>query len=142
MQTGDGKNAQMTSKIHSDITTRFGSLGFRIFFHKRSFSNWKKSTSGNHEYRFNLWAPFFRELKQKRFRDFSSMADADWGWGFGPNLKRGPRITKRFRDFGSMADAEWGWGFGPNLKRDDQKSKRLLIKQPNVKYFLINLIKS
>merc|ERR1712004_962326 len=63
-----------------------------------------------------------KELKQKRFRDFSSMADADWGWGFGPNLKRGPRITKRFRDFGSMADAEWGWGFGPNLKRDEQKS--------------------
>ena len=69
--------------------------------------------------------------------NFSSMADADWGWGFGPNLKRGPTFRlKRFRDFGSMADADWGWGFGHRMmKRDQQKSKRFLtLKQPIVKY--------
>ena len=64
------------------------------------------------------------------------MADADWGWGFGPNLKRTFRL-KRFRDFGSMADADWGWGFGHRMmKKDHQKSKRFLTlkKQPIVKY--------
>ena len=48
------------------------------------------------------------------------MADADWGWGFGPNSKRSPRITKKkFIDYdvGGMGDAGWGWGYGPNSKR-------------------------
>ena len=63
------------------------------------------------------------------------MADADWGWGFGPNLKRTFRL-KRFRDFGSMADADWGWGFGHRMmKRDQQKSKRFLTLTTNCEIF-------
>ena len=84
----------------------------------------------------NLGMNFRRNFKD--LSEFYSMADADWGWGFGPNNKRSPRITKRFRDFGSMADADWGWGFGPIHKKDQDShkiSKRFFNNHKKSKYF-------